>query len=295
MVDIQDYSISLEMVDNQSESDDIIIISDVEENIVNSMEHFIGTTKEQTIILTFKRTINTVNGCEYEVGYGAELGHLASNPFNDHLVTSPLSAMPKVTSEERSYQGFEFSKGVLTLGLKSSDFICQSVTNAVRFKAKNHDISLINYLDDFAGAEISEKAYISYKQLKWVLGNSSLEESVEKAGSPSHRMSFLGLFDRKAVTITDKLKDECKEANLPMKDTLIAYGSDGASVIVGYKRGVSALLKQVYTSKVCDRQHSTMCRFRVMEEIVSDQGDALRMKDITTSPNNQQGNGMAEV
>ncbi|VDI04770.1 Hypothetical predicted protein [Mytilus galloprovincialis] len=63
MVDIQDDSISFEMADNQSESDDIIIISDVEENTENRIEHFIGSTKEQTVILTFKRTINTVNGC----------------------------------------------------------------------------------------------------------------------------------------------------------------------------------------------------------------------------------------
>ncbi|CAC5406931.1 unnamed protein product [Mytilus coruscus] len=101
-----------------------------------------------------------------------------------------------------SWKGHYFVDRVLPMGLKSSAFICQTVTNAVRFIAKNHDISLINYLDDFAGAEISEKADISYKKLKWVLDSCGLEESVEKASSPSHRMSFLGVwFDTEKMTM----------------------------------------------------------------------------------------------
>ncbi|CAC5386532.1 unnamed protein product [Mytilus coruscus] len=36
-----------------------------------------------------------------EVGYGAVLGPFASNPFNDHLVMSPLNSVPKANSEER--------------------------------------------------------------------------------------------------------------------------------------------------------------------------------------------------
>ncbi|CAG2216422.1 unnamed protein product [Mytilus edulis] len=101
-----------------------------------------------------------------------------------------------------TWKGHYFVDRVLPMGLKSSAFICQSVTNAVRFIAKKHDISLINYLDDFAGAEISEKADISYTKLKWVLDSCGLEKSVEKASSPSHRMSFLGVwFDTEKMTM----------------------------------------------------------------------------------------------
>jgi len=80
------------------------------------------------------------------------------------------------------------------MGLKSSAFICQRVTDAVGFIAKKHDVSVINYLDDFAGAEFSEIAEISYKKLKWVLDSCGLEESVEKSCGPSYRMSFLGVW-----------------------------------------------------------------------------------------------------
>ncbi|CAC5388392.1 unnamed protein product [Mytilus coruscus] len=51
--------------DNQEENDVIIIISDEEENNETRMKQFIGTTKQQNLILTFKRTVNIVNGQEH--------------------------------------------------------------------------------------------------------------------------------------------------------------------------------------------------------------------------------------
>ncbi|CAC5385075.1 unnamed protein product [Mytilus coruscus] len=62
---IANDSISSGIEDNQEENDVIIIISDEEENNKTRMEHFIGTTRPQTLILTFKRTINIVNGQEH--------------------------------------------------------------------------------------------------------------------------------------------------------------------------------------------------------------------------------------
>ncbi|CAC5385337.1 unnamed protein product [Mytilus coruscus] len=47
-----------------------------------------------------------------EVGYGAVLGPFASNPFNDHLVISPLNSVPKANSEERRViMDLSFPKG----------------------------------------------------------------------------------------------------------------------------------------------------------------------------------------
>lgn len=76
----------------QEENDGNIIISGDEENTDNIMEHFIGTTIKQTVILTFKRIINTVKRCEYVMNNDsiwdyfvekilAELGNSDSNLF----------------------------------------------------------------------------------------------------------------------------------------------------------------------------------------------------------------------
>ncbi|CAC5387140.1 unnamed protein product [Mytilus coruscus] len=132
-----------------------------------------------------------------------------------------------------SWKGHYFVDRVLPMGLKSSAFICQTVTNAVRFIAKNHDISLINYLDEFAGAEISEKADISFKKLKWVLDSCGLEESVEKASSPSHRMSFFREF---------KNEDCVLEVSLELKHDLLWW-----SEFLEIYNGVSLLNLQEWT------------------------------------------------
>lgn len=93
-----------------------------------------------------------------------------------------------------SWKGHYFVDRVLSMGCSSSAFICQRVTNAVRTIAENHGVACVNYLDDFAGAETSDLAEVADSKLKWVLEKCGLEESVEKACSPSTRMSFLGIW-----------------------------------------------------------------------------------------------------
>ncbi|VDI05143.1 Hypothetical predicted protein [Mytilus galloprovincialis] len=62
---------------------------------------------------------------------------------------------------------------------------------------------LLNYLDDFAGAEKSEDANVVFDLLGRLLDSCGLEESVEKASSPSTVMTFLGVkFDTSELTIS---------------------------------------------------------------------------------------------
>ena len=80
-------------------------------------------------------------------------GHVYDNKTKDPIPYVNLSFLNTLKGTSTDEEGHYFVDRVLPMGLKSSAFICQSVTNAVRFIAKKHDISLINYLDDFAGAE----------------------------------------------------------------------------------------------------------------------------------------------
>ena len=101
-----------------------------------------------------------------------------------------------------SWKGHFFVDRVLPMGLRSSAFICQRVTDAVSFIAKKYEVSVVNYLDDFAGAEVSDLADVSFCKLKWVLDQCGLEESVEKACTPSFKMNFLGIwFDTEKMTM----------------------------------------------------------------------------------------------
>ncbi|CAG2203365.1 unnamed protein product [Mytilus edulis] len=96
-----------------------------------------------------------------------------------------------------------FVDRVLSMGLRSSAHICQRVTSSVVYMMKQSGYSLLNYLDDFAGAEKSEDANVVFDLLGRLLDSCGLEESVEKASSPSTVMTFLGVkFDTSELTIS---------------------------------------------------------------------------------------------
>ena len=61
---------------------------------------------------------------------------------------------------EYSKVGFKFKgnlyfDSVLSMGLRSSAFICQRVTNAITYMMFKVGVAILNYLDDLAGAEMS--------------------------------------------------------------------------------------------------------------------------------------------
>ncbi|CAC5369965.1 unnamed protein product [Mytilus coruscus] len=97
-------------------------------------------------------------------------------------------------------------------------------TNAVAYIYRLLGFDIINYLDDFAGAETSENAFKAFKELENLFLSCGIEESTHKAFSSSLRMEFLGIIcDTVKLTLEipdDKLKDnrsilgswECKRS-----------------------------------------------------------------------------------
>ena len=80
----------------------------------------------------------------------------------------------------------------LAMGLRSSAFCCQSVTEIVARVAGEKAFVLV-YLDDFGGAEKAGKAQESYNHLGQLLYHFGLEEAPEKAVAPSTSMEWLGI------------------------------------------------------------------------------------------------------
>ena len=76
------------------------------------------------------------------------------------------------------------------MGLRSSAFICQRITNAVSFIVQNYGMDVVDDLD-FARAETPEKADKSFEILKQVLNDCDLEKSVDK---PYPLVSLLGVW-----------------------------------------------------------------------------------------------------
>ena len=91
----------------------------------------------------------------------------------------------------------------LSMGLRSAAFICPRVTNAIRYMCQMMQIVVLNYLDDFAGAESPELASRSYLELGNILCSCGIEESKEKACPPSIKMTFIGvLLDTEELTLS---------------------------------------------------------------------------------------------
>ena len=80
----------------------------------------------------------------------------------------------------------------LAMGLRSSAYGCQSVTEIVA-KIANERAFVLVYLDDFGGAEKAEKAQGSFEHLGRLLEYFGLEEALDKAVAPTYRMDWLGI------------------------------------------------------------------------------------------------------
>ena len=79
---------------------------------------------------------------------------------------------------------------------------CQRVTDSVSYIHKINGFDICNYLDDFAGAELPEKAHQASNSLSNTLEHLGLEEVFDKCCSPSNVMTFLGILcDTKQMII----------------------------------------------------------------------------------------------
>ena len=91
-----------------------------------------------------------------------------------------------------SWEGEAYVDTRLAMGLRSSAFCCQSVTEIVAKIVSKHAHVLV-YLDDFGGAELASKAASSFDLLGKSLEYFGLEEAPEKAVSPTTKMDWLGI------------------------------------------------------------------------------------------------------
>ena len=91
---------------------------------------------------------------------------------------------------------------VLPMGMQSAPYIAQRVTNAIAFIHRQLHYYLLNYVDDFVGAETRDKIWQAYQALTELLYNLRVDTSEEKIVPPTTRMEFLGVtFDSIKMTI----------------------------------------------------------------------------------------------
>ncbi len=91
------------------------------------------------------------------------------------------------------WQGNIYIDRVLPFGLRSAAMICQRVSSAIAYIVNTRGFQIVNYLDDFAGAQITGKAVDAFVTLGEVLSELGVKEASEKAFAPNTNMEFLGV------------------------------------------------------------------------------------------------------
>ena len=104
---------------------------------------------------------------------------------------------------------------VLPMRMRSAPYIAQGVTNAIAYIHKQMGLYLLNYVDDFVGAELREKIWQGYRFLTNLLKDLGVDTSKEKMVEPTTRMEFLGItFDSETMTMEippNKVKEILQE------------------------------------------------------------------------------------
>ena len=125
----------------------------------------------------------------------------------------------------------------LAMGLRSSAYCCQSVTEIVA-KIVSMKAHVLVYLDDFGGAELADKAWESFNHLGWVLEHCGLEEAPEKAVAPSTKMDWLGV------------SFNTEEWSMALKPCKLSELLEWLPKLLKYKRVKKVLLQKVLGSLV---------------------------------------------
>ena len=76
---------------------------------------------------------------------------------------------------------------VLPMGMRSAPYIAQRITNAIAFIHRQLSYFLLNYVDDFVGAELRQKAWAAYEALTHILEELRVETSKGKLVLPHHK------------------------------------------------------------------------------------------------------------
>jgi hypothetical protein len=125
------------------------------------------------------------------------------------------------------FDGKEYFDCVLPMGMTSSAYIAQRVSNAILGIFKSKGRSGVIYIDDLAGVEVKSNGEKAFEEMKNILEKVGVEESVSKACKPSTNMKFLGI-EIDSVKMEMRIdKDRVKEIR---EELIIWYKKDYASL-----------------------------------------------------------------
>ena len=165
-------------------------------------DNYMGLTTH----LSFPKTDELANRI-YILGKGAMMFKVDLSRYFRQLPLDPgdYSLMGYIVDNQ-----LYFDK-MLPMGMRNSPYIAQRISDAIRFLHKCMGFFMLNYVDDFLGAELAEHIWQAYKYLTQLLEEIKIGISKEKLVPPTTRLEFLGItFDSDKMTMElpqDKVED----------------------------------------------------------------------------------------
>ena len=173
-----------------------------------------GISKDQYLGLPAKLTFPKVDDfalCIYTLGRGCMMFKIDLSRYFRQLPLDPgdYSMIGYIINGE-----LYFDK-VLPMGMRSAPYIAQRVTNAIAHIHRWMKFFLLNYVDDFVGAEHKENIWKAYQALATLLEQLRVDTSKDKLVPPTTELEFLGItFNSDRMTMErseQKMQDIMKE------------------------------------------------------------------------------------
>ena len=99
-------------------------------------------------------------------------------------------------------QGDLYFDKMVPMGVRTGPYIAQRVSSAITWIVQQVQYYLLNYVDDFVGAENGQKAWQAFQYLEKLLRDLQVQTSPEKIIPPTTRLEFLGTtFDSNKMTM----------------------------------------------------------------------------------------------
>lgn len=134
------------------------------------------------------------------------------------------------------WKGFYYFDLTMPMGVRSACLCCQRTSLSLLhiFKKQSKENAGVVYLDDLAGADTPERAFIADEQLGDVLSKSGVIENLSKHCPPSTLMTFLGvLFDtvNSELRVTDERLAELSSLLLNWSNKVVSSKKELQSLI----------------------------------------------------------------
>ena len=101
-----------------------------------------------------------------------------------------------------SWRNMYYFDLVMMMGCHIAPYVCQRTTDMIAYIHRQMSYYLLNYMDDFLGAEYESRIYDSHRALIRMLENVGIDRSSKKLVPPTQCIEFVGnLFDSVNLTI----------------------------------------------------------------------------------------------